>query len=348
MLVKDSRILIENPIDQTCLQGLQQALGVGPVLILTHDNPDPDGLASGKALSCIFKRLWGISSRLVYSGIIARAENKAMLRLLTPEWEHYEILDDLEEYTALVLVDSQPGAGNNMIPNDHHPHVVFDHHHPLRAALKPVDYVDVRPEVGATSSLVFQYMQAADILPDAEIATSLFYGIQTDTRGLSRGDSPIDQFAYFELLKYIDRRLLIQVEQAGLPRDYFRAFCNGLHAALVWGRVVVCYLEKMHRPDFAAEMADLLVRLEDARAVLCLGYHEGIMYLSLRTAPLNQDAGILIQEVVYPPGKAGGHGVMAGGQIPILKSDPDDVYNRIKERFLSVMEEGGDGERLLD
>ena len=345
--MKTPQVLVENPIDQASLQELHQALGEGPVIILTHDNPDPDGLASGKALSYIFENLWGISSRLVYSGIIARAENKAMLRLLTPEWEHQEILDDLEKYSALVLVDSQPGAGNNMIPNDYHPHVVLDHHHPLRTALKPVDYVDVRPEVGATASLVFQYMQAADISPDAEIATGLFYGIQTDTRGLSRGDSLIDQFAYFELLKYIDRRLLIQVEQAGLPRDYFRAFCNGLHAAIVWGNVVICYLKDMHRPDFAAEMADLLVRLEDSRAVLCLGYHEETMYLSLRTTSLDQDAGILIQKVVFPPGKAGGHGVMAGGQIPILKSDPEYVYDRVKDRFLSVMEEVGEGESLL-
>jgi len=346
--MNDSGIKIENPIDQTCLEALHQALGKGPVLILTHDNPDPDGLASGKTLACIFETLWAIKSRLVYSGIIARAENKAMLRLLTPEWEYQENLVNLDDYTALVLVDSQPGAGNNMIPNDYHPRVVIDHHHPLRAALKPVDYVDVRPEVGATASLVYQYLQAAEIIPDGDTATALFYGIQTDTRGLSRGDSPIDQFAYFELLKYIDRRTLIQVEQAGLPRDYFRAFCRGLNAAIVWDDLVISYLDNMHRPDFAAEMADLLVRLEEVRAVLCLGYHEGTMYLSLRTASIEQDAGILIQQVIFPPGKAGGHGVMAGGQIPILNAEPSYVHNRVKDRFLEVMGAKGDGEKLLN
>ena len=345
--MNDSGIIIENPIDQTCLEELHQALGKGPVLILTHDNPDPDGLASGKTLACIFETLWQIKSRLVYSGIIARAENKAMLKLLTPEWEYQENLVDLDEYTALILVDSQPGAGNNMIPDDYHPHIVIDHHHPLRSALKPVDYVDVRPEVGATASLVFQYLLAAEIIPDEKIATALFYGIQTDTRGLSRGDSPIDQLAYFELLKYIDRRALIQVEQAGLPRDYFRAFCRGLNSAIVWDNIVISYLDNMHRPDFAAEMADLLVRLEDVRAVLCLGYHNDTMYLSLRTTSMEQDAGILIQQVIFSPGKAGGHGVMAGGQIPIPNAGPNSIHNRVKDRFLEVMGVKGEGEKLL-
>ena len=346
--MSDLRIPVENPITQDRFMEFRQALGPGPVIILTHDNPDPDGLASGKTLASLFKTAWGLSSRLVYSGLVARAENKAMLRLLTPEWEHLDILYDLEQYSALVLVDSQPGAGNNMIPENVHPNVVIDHHHPLRKALKPVDYVDVRPEVGATASLVYQYMQAAGIKPDPSTATALFYGIQTDTRGLSRGDSPIDQQVYFELLQYIDRQILIQVEQAGLPRDYFRAFCNGLNSARIWDRVVISYLGIMHRPDFAAEMADLLVRLEDIRAVLCLGQHKDTMYLSLRTAPSEQDAGLLIQKVIFPPGKGGGHGTMAGGQVPIRKMGMQEINNKIEKRFLSVMGEEGAGEPLLD
>ena len=74
----------------------------------------------------------------------------------------------------------------------------------------------------------------------------------------------------------------------------------------------------MHRPDLAAEMADLLIRLDGALAVLCLGLHEQILYLSIRTEPMGQDAGLLVQQVIVPPGKAGGHGTMAGGQVPFV------------------------------
>jgi hypothetical protein len=93
----------------------------------------------------------------------------------------------------------------------------------------------------------------------------------------------------------IDRRELIRVEQAGLPREYFRAFCQGLHAARIYSQTIVAYLGLMHRPDLAAEIADLLIRLDSACAVLCLGTHGQLLHLSLRTEPLGLDAGLLIQ-----------------------------------------------------
>jgi nanoRNase/pAp phosphatase (c-di-AMP/oligoRNAs hydrolase) len=336
-----------NPIHQDRLDLLRSVVGAGPVLVLTHDNPDPDALASGKGLACLLRSAWGVPSRLVYSGLIDRAENRAMLRILTPEWEPAEVLNDLEQYSALALVDTQPGGGNNRLPAGLTPHIVIDHHYPIQGELDRVAYVDVRPEVGATVSLVYQYLEAAGVDPDATLATAMFYGIQADTRGLSRGDSPIDQAAYFKLLTLINRRVLARIELAGLPQDYFRALSNGLKAARVYGQVVVAYLGAMLRPDFMAEMADLLIRLENTHAVLCLGYHGMSMYLSLRTGGRGLDAGSLIQEVILAPGKAGGHGTVAGGQVPLGGLQPDAVAAEIEGRFLKVMGEGGEGALLL-
>ena len=337
----------QNPIDQNCLAQLRAAAGTGPVLILTHDNPDPDALASGKALATLLEMAWGIPSRLVYSGLVARAENRAMLNHLIPEWEHIDALAGLEQYSALALVDTQPGAGNNRLPASHVPQIVIDHHRPFREALKAVPHADVRPEVGATVSLVYQYLEAAGIKPDPVLATAMFYGLQTDTRGLARGASPSDEVIYIGLLGLLDRRKLIQVEQAGLPQDYFRALSQGLQAARIYDRAIVAYLGPMHRPDLMAEMADLLIRLEGARAALCLGQYRNILHLSLRTVPLGQDAGLLIQEIVVPPGKAGGHGTMAGGQIPLTGQEIESLVTRIERRYLAVMGETSEGVPLL-
>jgi len=328
------------------LERLRTIAGPGPVLILTHDNPDPDALASGKSLSKLLA-YWGVASKLLYSGLVARAENKAMLALLTPEWEYVDIISDLEDYSAIALVDTQPGAGNNSLPIEFVPDIVFDHHHPLRDRTNEVKYLEVRPEIGATASLVYQYLEAAGIMPDPVLATAIFYGIEADTRGLSRGDSPADQLVYSKLLSLIDRDLLNQVEQAGLPRDYFRAFCGGLQAAEIFGQVVVANLGVLHRPDFGAEMADLLIRLEDTLAVLCMGSHAGTLHLSLRTIPSNQDAGLLIQRLVAPPGKAGGHGTMAGGQVPLGNQDQNNIIWEVKRRFLVEMGETGRGFPLM-
>lgn len=339
--------LYENLVGEDELARLRVVAGQGPVLILTHDNPDPDALASGKALATLFQVALGLPVDLRFCGLVARAENKAMLQLLTPEWEPIEELPDLNEYSAVALVDTQPLAGNNRLPADFLPHIVIDHHHPIRESLEKVHFVDVRPDVGATVSLVYQYLDAAHIVPDPILATAIFYGIQTDTRSLSRGDSMVDRVVYQRMLDLLDLQLLAGVEQARLPRDYFRAYSKGMQAAQIFGHVAVAYQGEIHRPDFGAEMADLLIRLENLRAVLCLGYHDEVMYLSMRTVLNRDDAGTLIQRIVARLGKAGGHGMIAGGQIPLMGRDPDEVAAQVQERFLRVMGEKGEGEPLL-
>lgn len=340
-----------NPIGEARLQLLRDSVGSGPVLILTHDNPDPDALSSGLGFSRLLA-FWGIPSHLIYSGLVSRAENKAMLRILTPEWEYNEEIPDLGVYSAVALVDTQPNAGNNDLPPEVIPDVVIDHHHPVRDKIEKVPFVELRPEVGATVSLVFQYLDAAGVDIDARLATAIFYGLKTDTRGLSRGDSEVDQAVYFRLLTMIDRRILAQVEHTGLPREYFQRICDGLNAARIHGDLVVTDLGDLHRPDFVAEMADLLIRLEDARAVLCMGHHKDLIYISLRTVAMQEDAGLLIQRIVHPPGKAGGHGAVAGGQVPLVGGAGDEqaairVSNQIKRRFLDVMGESQAGEPLM-
>ncbi len=337
---------IPKSIEGDRLYRLREVVGTGPVLILTHDNPDPDALASGLGLSRLFAS-WGIRSDLVYSGLVSRAENKAMLSLLTPEWVHSDVLPDLDAYSAVALVDTQPDAGNNDLPSNVIPDIVIDHHHPVRDNITKVPFVELRPDVGATASLVFQYLEAARVDLDIRLATAIFYGIKADTRGLSRGDSPIDQDAYFRLLTLIDRQILTQVEQAGLPREYFRRFCEGLQAAVVYDNVVVADLGELHRPDFVGEMADLLIRLEHARGVLCIGNHGDLMYLSLRTMGMGDDAGLLVQRIVPAPGKAGGHGTVAGGQVPLGNGEVDQLTADLKRRFLAVMGKTAEGAPLM-
>jgi len=321
--------------------------GDGPVLILTHDSPDPDGLASGIALAVLFENAWDISCDLIYSGLVARAENQAMLNILTHEWVHNEQLNNLNGYSAIALVDTQPGAGNNSLPDNRTPHIVIDHHHPLREQLNEVPYVDVRPEIGASSTMLYQYLEATNILPDAILASAMFYGIQTDTHGLARSATSIDEEVYMKLLPLLDRGKLIQVERAGVSREYFRSMNEALKAARVYEKSVTAYLGEMHRPDLTAELADVFIRLKSAQAVLCIGYHRDILYLSLRMKPLIGDAGTLIQGIVESLGKAGGHGSMAGGQVPVLGRDVKELVAQIERRFLDLNGDIGDGEPLL-
>ena len=210
-----------NPLIQNRLIQLRTIAGTGPVLILTHDNPDPDALASGKAFATLLKSYWNIPSQLIYSGLVQRAENRAMLKLLTPEWEHSDVLTRLDQFSALALVDTQPGAGNNRIPTTHTPQIVIDHHHPIRKTMEMVPYTDIQPEIGATVTLLDQYLETAAIVPDSDLATAMFYALKTDTRGLSRGASSTDQVVYLKLLAQIDHSKLNSSGASRTTADIF-------------------------------------------------------------------------------------------------------------------------------
>jgi len=55
---------------------------LSPLLILAHDYPDPDALASAYALQYLAELKGGIHSRIVYGAVIGRIENQEMVRLL--------------------------------------------------------------------------------------------------------------------------------------------------------------------------------------------------------------------------------------------------------------------------
>jgi hypothetical protein len=65
------------------------------------------------------------------------------------------------------------------------------------------------------------------------------------------------------------------------------------------------------------------------------------MHLSIRTGPLGEDAGLLVQEVIDGLGTGGGHGVMAGGQVSLDGREPAALEETLVARFLQVMGEAG-------
>jgi nanoRNase/pAp phosphatase (c-di-AMP/oligoRNAs hydrolase) len=61
------------------------------------------------------------------------------------------------EVVNVALADTQPGAGNNALPAGSEVAIVIDHHS-WRGPVAIAGYVDVRPEVGATSTILAEYL----------------------------------------------------------------------------------------------------------------------------------------------------------------------------------------------
>ncbi len=194
--------------------------------------------------------------------------------------------------------------------------MVIDHHAWCKETAT-ASFSDVRPRLGATSTLLTQYLQAVDVEPPLSLATALFYGIKTVTMGLSRDTSPADAAAYSYLRPRIDVEALAEIEHAQVPAGYFGSFDATLRAARMYDGLIIAHIAVLSYPDLASEMADVLLRLEKGQRVICMGVYQGALILSVRTRSQEHTAEELVQAIVAGEGSDGGHGTIAGGQIPL-------------------------------
>jgi nanoRNase/pAp phosphatase (c-di-AMP/oligoRNAs hydrolase) len=321
---------------QERLDRLFEAVGsAGSVLILPHNDPDPDAIASALALRHLLAEKAGVEGHIAYKGIIGRAENKALVRYLGCPLRRL-VDSDLRQPVPIALIDTQPGAGNNALPPKSSAAIVIDHH-PWLEATASADFADVRSDVGAISTILTEYLQVAGIEPTLPLATALFYGIKTDTLGLSRGASPADVAAYLYLQSRIDVKALGEIEQAQVPAEYFQKLDATLHATRVYDDVVISYVGSMGHPDLAAEMADILLRLKGTRWVVCIGMYGDHLILAVRTRNRRGGAERLVQAIVGNKGTAGGHGTMAGGRVPLQGKDPEHTVLQLSQRALQYL-----------
>ena len=302
------------------------------VLILPHNNPDPDAIASAVALQHLLAQNLDIESHVGYWGVIGRAENRALVRYLGRPLQCLR-RSDLRRSASVALVDTQAGAGNVTIPAGSTVVIAIDHH-TQRPETAAAAFADIRPELGATSTILTQYLQATGIKPIPTLATALFYGINTNTMGLGRDANPADAAAYRYLQPLVDVQALARIEQYQVPAQYFKSFNNTLHTARIYGNVVIAYVGPMKYPDLASQMADLLLRLERSQWVITMGTYERAMVISARTHRRHGGAEQLVQSLVGKDGPAGGHKTMAGGQIPLRGRDPDHLAQQIGRRAL--------------
>jgi len=312
------------------------------LLICTHNNPDPDALAAAVGLRLLVTRTQRMRCRIVYGGIIGRAENRTMMKLLRLGAERFR-RSLLRPNPAVALVDTQPGARNSPLPDPVIPAVVIDHHRPLRKRTAAAAFADVRVEYGSSSTIVTEYLRGHKIAIPRMVATALLYGIQTDTMGLGRGGLQQDIRAMQYLFPLASLKLLHRIQNPRIPHEHLFAFADAVRQARILRDVLVSHLGPIHSPDVAAEMADFLLRGEGVHWVLVSGVHEGTLHFSLRTSVRGKQAGSLARRIAGRQDAAGGHDRSAGGALRIDEHDtPEALEHGLETRLLHVLGRSGE------
>jgi len=316
---------------------LQQLLDLplsGDLLILTHDNPDPDSISSAAAMQHLLSTKRGVRSVIAYSGVVGRAENRAMVELLDlPIVPIGEI--DQEAFPHIALIDAQPETGNHALPADRTADIVIDHH-PLREATRRVRFFDVREELGASATLMTLYLHEAGVEIPETLATALLYGIRSETQDLVREVSG-DDFTAFELLfPFANWGLLAQISRPRLHHSYFFQLARAIEVLKIGREIAVATLGEVNDPDFVPEIADLIVRMEGLQWGLCTGSVGDRLYLSIRTNDTDAEAGELMRRIVTGLGSGGGHGMRAGGNVHLNLTDLSraEIERVVVERFV--------------
>lgn len=297
-------------------------------IIVLHDNPDPDAIAAGWGFKFYIKKRFNIDSAIVYGGIIARAENKAMVRRLRIElisWADIVIPAN----PSYVLIDTQPCTGNNSLPPDIVPDIVIDHHQ----ARKKIDipFSDIRPDIGSTASIIYEYLSEENYPLPKLLATALYYGINSETRDLGREVNSLDEKACINLFPSTSKKILSGIIHPKHTKEYFSVLALALKKAKVNDTSAFCHLGEVPFPDYIHQIADLLLSCENIRWSLCSGWSGSVLYLSLRATNPRAKAGILVKKLVGSRGKAGGHDTMAGGKLEFSVEGLPSTHAYIEE-----------------
>src|SRR5258708_6920294 len=294
----------------------------GRWLVLTHDNPAPDALASAVLLCSLLRRAFKQRATAAYGGIVGRAENREMVRSLHLKISHIRHLS-LKRYQRFALVDTQPRTGNNQLPAELQPDVVIDHH-PVRKATLAAGFLDIRPTYGATATLLGEYLLAAGIRPTHGLATALMSAIRSETQDFPREFAGPDKAIYDELFPLANHHLLARIQNPRLPPSYFGNLHEALERLESVDSLILSHLGAVEQPDIVPELADLLVRMDGKTWSLVTGTYGDRLYLSIRTTNPRADAGALMRRLIGRGGKGGGHGRTAGGWIDAAKLGPPE------------------------
>jgi nanoRNase/pAp phosphatase (c-di-AMP/oligoRNAs hydrolase) len=308
------------------------------LLVLTHDNPDPDALASAAALAVVLEAVTGLRPQVAFGGIVGRAENRALIREMAIDLDRIEDLD-IPAGITIAMADTQPRAGNNSLPPGRIVSAVIDHH-PVRSDTT-IQFNDLRPEMGACASMLAQYLRAAGIEPEPWLATALFYAIQSETLDLSREASPEDVEASTYLYPLSDPEAISRIRHPRVPATYFRSLHAALAVARRFDRVVGVVLETLPYPDLVAEVADLLLQMHGVDWTLVLGRYRDRLLVSVRARDTGAHAGSVVRAAFGERGSAGGHGTFAGGQIDTRGRSADEIAELSGEVLTDLLLELG-------
>lgn len=280
------------------------------ILILLHNDPDPDAMASGLALRNVLRRTKATAVIGALQGV-TRPENQRMMNLLDI---NVEIVTptQLEEFDRIAMVDVQPHYFSGVIDRVD---LVIDHH-PEQPGYTAV-YKDIRADYGSTSTILTEHLRAVDANISERTATAMLYAIKSDTLFFNRQANRVDIDAFSFLYPLADATLIRKMEGAEITMDRLAYVLKAKQHGRLQEQVFCAFLGSSQREDFIPYVADFYLQLENVKWTIVAGIVNESLVMSVRNLGYSKNAGEFVRKHFSDVGSAGGHRAMAKAVVPL-------------------------------
>jgi nanoRNase/pAp phosphatase (c-di-AMP/oligoRNAs hydrolase) len=280
------------------------------VLIMLHNDPDPDAMASGLALRNVLRRTKTTAIIGAIQGV-TRPENQRMVNLLDI---HVEAITaaSLKEYDRIAMVDVQPHYFGGLIDRVD---LVIDHH-PEQPGYTAV-FKDIRADYGSTSTILTEHLRAVDVNISERTATAMLYAIKSDTLFFNRSTNRVDLEAFSYLYPLADAALIRKMEGAEITLERLDFVLKAFKGGSLSDQVFSAFLGALPREDFIPYVADFYLQLEDVKWTVIAGIVNDSLIVSVRNLGYMKNAGDFVRRFFADIGNAGGHRAMAKAVMPM-------------------------------
>jgi nanoRNase/pAp phosphatase (c-di-AMP/oligoRNAs hydrolase) len=309
------------------------------VLIMLHNDPDPDAMASGLALRNILRRTRATAIIGAIQGV-TRPENLRMANLLDIHVEAI-VPESIKEYDRLAMVDVQPHYFGGLIDQVD---LVIDHH-PEQPGYAAV-FKDIRADYGSTSTILTEHLRAVDVNISERTATAMLYAIKSDTLFFNRQTNRVDLDAFSYLYPLADAALIRKMEGAEITMERLDYVLRAYKSGSLTDQVFTAFIGTSAREDFIPYVADFFLQLEHVKWTVIAGVVNDSLVLSVRNLGYTKNAGEFVRRYFSDIGSAGGHRAMAKAVVPMRAFrdkfgdlSGDQVGARLQELVMQFLHE---------
>jgi nanoRNase/pAp phosphatase (c-di-AMP/oligoRNAs hydrolase) len=280
------------------------------VLILLHNDPDPDALASGLALRNLLRRTKTTAIIGAVQGV-TRPENLRMANMLDIHVEQITP-GSFEGFDRIATVDVQPHYFGGLLDRAD---LVIDHH-PEQPGYSAV-FKDIRADYGSTSTILTEHLRAVDVNISERTATAMLYAIKSDTLFFARHTNRVDLDAFTFLYPLADAALIRKMEGAEITLERLEYVTRASRTGILREQVFTAFIGEAPREDFIPYTADFFLQLEDVKWTIIAGIVGQTLIVSVRNLGYSRNAGEFVKRWFAELGSAGGHRAMAKAVVPV-------------------------------